>query len=88
LLKAKQNEESEQAENNEVLPVTQEDTSCGSQPGEEDSRAGSSCQDYIPGSSIEYDDKYNTLNSIGKGAFGFVKIGERKTDKEQVCAFI
>ena len=31
-----------------------------------------------------YDLKYETLDSIGKGAFGFVKTGERKTDGKEV----
>ena len=33
----------------------------------------------------EYGRMYNTLKSIGKGAFGFVKLAERKADKQMVC---
>ncbi|XP_062573594.1 uncharacterized protein LOC134235480 isoform X2 [Saccostrea cucullata] len=31
-----------------------------------------------------YDIKYHTLNAIGKGAFGFVKLARRKIDEEEV----
>lgn len=27
-----------------------------------------------------YDERYITLQSIGKGAFGFVKVGQRRSD--------
>lgn len=32
----------------------------------------------------EYDEKYVTHHSIGKGAFGFVKLAQRKSDGLQV----
>ncbi|XP_041361315.1 PAS domain-containing serine/threonine-protein kinase-like [Gigantopelta aegis] len=32
----------------------------------------------------EYNENYMTLDSIGKGAFGFVKLGRRKSDCEEV----
>jgi len=59
-----------------------------SELNEELARTGSSCQDYTPGSSTEYDKNYDTLNSIGKGAFGFVKLAVRKSDKEQVMKLL
>lgn len=31
-----------------------------------------------------FDIKYQTLTSIGKGAFGFVKLAQRKIDEEEV----
>ena len=31
-----------------------------------------------------YDERYITLQSIGKGAFGFVKVGQRRTDGVKV----
>ena len=31
-----------------------------------------------------YDEKYLTLKSIGKGAFGFVKLAQRRSDKQEV----
>lgn len=31
-----------------------------------------------------FDIKYHTLNAIGKGAFGFVKLARRKIDEEEV----
>ena len=31
-----------------------------------------------------YDEKYLTLKSIGKGAFGFVKLAQRRTDNQEV----
>lgn len=37
-----------------------------------------------------YSTHYDTLNTIGRGAFGFVKLAERKSDKQQVhisCKF-
>ena len=39
--------------------------------------------DLSPGRGL-YDIKYDTLDSIGKGAFGFVKTGSRKTDEKEV----
>ena len=41
-----------------------------------------------PGSGL-YNDKFNTVRCIGKGAFGFVNLAERKSDNEQVgfCVF-
>uniref|UniRef100_A0A7M5V6U5 Uncharacterized protein n=1 Tax=Clytia hemisphaerica TaxID=252671 RepID=A0A7M5V6U5_9CNID len=36
-----------------------------------------------PGSGL-YNDKFNTARCIGKGAFGFVNLAERKSDNEQV----
>jgi hypothetical protein len=33
-----------------------------------------------------FDIKYHTLNSIGKGAFGFVKLAKRKIDEEEVLS--
>lgn len=35
----------------------------------------------------EYSDYYTTLQSIGKGAFGFVKMGRRNKDDTQVRQF-
>ena len=32
----------------------------------------------------QYDAKYLTLKSIGKGAFGFVKLAQRRSDSEEV----
>ena len=32
-----------------------------------------------------YDERYVTLDSIGKGAFGFVKLAKRKSDNREVC---
>ena len=32
-----------------------------------------------------FDEHYEPLQSIGKGAFGFVKLARRKIDNEQVC---
>lgn len=31
-----------------------------------------------------YDERYITLQSIGKGAFGFVKVGQRRSDGVKV----
>ena len=31
-----------------------------------------------------YDERYTTLQSIGKGAFGFVKVGQRRSDGVKV----
>ena len=31
-----------------------------------------------------YDEMYETLQSIGKGAFGFVKLAKRRSDDEHV----
>ena len=31
-----------------------------------------------------YNDKFNTIKCIGKGAFGFVNLAERKCDNQQV----
>lgn len=33
-----------------------------------------------------YDERYITLQSIGKGAFGFVKVGQRRSDGVKVNA--
>ena len=33
----------------------------------------------------EYGDKYITQQSLGKGAFGFVKLAQRKSDNLQVA---
>ena len=38
-----------------------------------------------------YDERYITLQSIGKGAFGFVKVGQRRSDGVKVaciCIYI
>ena len=35
-----------------------------------------------------YNEKFSTVKCIGKGAFGFVNLAERKTNKEQVSNFI
>lgn len=32
----------------------------------------------------QYDERYITLQSIGKGAFGFVKVGQRRSDGVKV----
>ena len=32
----------------------------------------------------EYELNYSTLNCIGKGAFGFVKLATRKSDQQEV----
>ena len=34
-----------------------------------------------------YDERYITLQSIGKGAFGFVKVGQRRTDGVKVTFY-
>lgn len=34
-----------------------------------------------------FDIKYHTLNAIGKGAFGFVKLARRKIDEEEVHVY-
>jgi PAS domain-containing serine/threonine kinase len=36
----------------------------------------------------QYDEKYVTQQSIGKGAFGFVKLAQRKTDGLSVNNYI
>lgn len=36
-----------------------------------------------PGSGA-YNEKFNTIKCIGKGAFGFVNLAERKSDNQQV----
>lgn len=33
-----------------------------------------------------YDDRYLTLQSIGKGAFGFVKLAKRRSDNKEVSS--
>ena len=33
-----------------------------------------------------YEENYETLASIGKGAFGFVKLGKRRKDGREVCS--
>lgn len=33
-----------------------------------------------------YDERYITLQSIGKGAFGFVKVGQRRSDGVKVTS--
>ena len=33
-----------------------------------------------------YDERYLTLDSIGKGAFGFVKLAKRRSDNREVRA--
>ena len=32
----------------------------------------------------KYDERYLTLKSIGKGAFGFVKLAQRRSDAQEV----
>ena len=34
-----------------------------------------------------YDERYITLQSIGKGAFGFVKVGQRRSDGVKVSIY-
>jgi hypothetical protein len=41
------------------------------------------CEEAEEEATKDYDSKYETLDSIGKGAFGFVKLGkQKKTGKE------
>ena len=35
----------------------------------------------------KYDERYLTLKSIGKGAFGFVKLAQRRSDALEVYDF-
>ena len=93
-MKARENRESDQSECRDLMPVDQSEgrdllsvkrgDDAVSQPADDGSRTTSSCQDYSPGGTADYDEEYKTLNSIGKGAFGFVKIGERKSDGVKV----
>ncbi len=64
-------------------PVTQEEVSDTEQHLTPTSSPLSTENDYL-GGNTEYDKHYETLQSIGKGAFGFVKLARRVVDDEEV----
>lgn len=45
-------------------------------------------EEIIPACAGEYSEKYVTMSSIGKGAFGFVKLATRRLDGEEVCLWL
>lgn len=86
LLQEQANSESKLEDIDEAEPQEDDEPTTGMSSGTEEDTYD---EEVSIASSGEYSAYYTTLSSIGKGAFGFVKLGRRRSDgKEVVVKFI